>query len=555
MEEIGETNMIAIGLRFLAGRFHATPWGRHVNEGVPEWPPSPWRLLRSLVAVWKTKAPHLHETQVRAVLEQLAAPPSFHLPPATKGHTRHYMRWYKKGPEDQTLVFDAFVCLERDSEVTVVWPDAKLDEDQSRILKTILNAIGYVGRAESWCEAKLLDGAEYELNCRPLNGETPNSGQELVRVLCAHPTDGFDGEHVTEVEKTGRGKNKQILKQSRYDPAWNLCIDTAQLHDEKWSDPPGSQWITYLRPSDCFNPPPKPRSRLRLERPMIQVVRYALDSTVLPLATETLPIAEMARAALMGNHARCEWRRRHRGQSSVPEKSEKGSRSATFSGRDAHGKRTDNHQHAYYFPTDEDGDGRLDHLTVIAEEGFDSGEIEALDQLRFLKRSVELPSLKLLLLGMGRLDEFCPISLAESKQWVSATPFLVTRHPKKSGRKRDPSEMLENRSLFVEQVLREELARFIERRGLKESSEEILIEPLYTSPGLFCIQPKQWAQQATGPDVRPIQFKRFRHRKQNDDGGRRWSGAFRITFSQPVRGPISLGHSSHFGLGLFLPVL
>src|SRR5437867_3618208 len=126
--------MIAIGLRFPAGRFHATPWGRHVNEGVPEWPPSPWRLLRSLVAVWKTKAPQLDESQLRAVLEQLAVPPSFHLPPATTGHTRHYMRWYKKGPEDQTLVFDAFVCLNREDEVTAVWPDGKLDDKHRDVL-------------------------------------------------------------------------------------------------------------------------------------------------------------------------------------------------------------------------------------------------------------------------------------------------------------------------------------------------------------------------------------------------------------------------------------
>ncbi len=37
---------VIIKLTFPAGRYHATPWGRHVNEGVAEWPPSPWRLLR-----------------------------------------------------------------------------------------------------------------------------------------------------------------------------------------------------------------------------------------------------------------------------------------------------------------------------------------------------------------------------------------------------------------------------------------------------------------------------------------------------------------------------
>jgi CRISPR-associated protein Csb2 len=41
--------------------------------------------------------------------------------------------------------------------------------------------------------------------------------------------------------------------------------------------------------------------------------------------------------------------------------------------------------------------------------------------------------------------------------------------------------------------------------------------------------------------------------KPGDDGGRRPSGAFRIAFAAAVRGPICLGHSSHFGMGLFLP--
>jgi CRISPR-associated protein Csb2 len=54
--------------------------------------------------------------------------------------------------------------------------------------------------------------------------------------------------------------------------------------------------------------------------------------------------------------------------------------------------------------------------------------------------------------------------------------------------------------------------------------------------------------------LRPIQFKRFRA-KANDDGGRRPVGGFRIKFAAPVRGPLCVGHSCHFGLGLFLPAL
>jgi CRISPR-associated protein Csb2 len=85
---------VTIALRFPAGRFHATPWGHHVNEGLPEWPPSPWRLLRALVATWKRKLGRepLVGDHIEPVPAALAAePPAFVLPPATLGHTRHFM--------------------------------------------------------------------------------------------------------------------------------------------------------------------------------------------------------------------------------------------------------------------------------------------------------------------------------------------------------------------------------------------------------------------------------------------------------------------------------
>src|SRR6266436_4894467 len=102
---------VIIRLRFPGGQYHATPWGRHVNEGVAEWPPSPWRLLRAFVAVWKRSCPELSADKVRRVLEQLAHPPHFRLPASRVAHTRHYMPWEKKGPQDRTLVFDTFVSV------------------------------------------------------------------------------------------------------------------------------------------------------------------------------------------------------------------------------------------------------------------------------------------------------------------------------------------------------------------------------------------------------------------------------------------------------------
>jgi CRISPR-associated protein Csb2 len=74
------------------------------------------------------------------------------------------------------------------------------------------------------------------------------------------------------------------------------------------------------------------------------------------------------------------------------------------------------------------------------------------------------------------------------------------------------------------------------------SGNGVTVEPLSDENGVFRIS----------GGLRPIQFKRFR-RKAGDDGGRRPTGAFKLTFREPVTGPLCLGWSSHFGMGLFAP--
>src|SRR5580692_2680802 len=149
---------ITIKMTFPAGRYHATPWGRHVNEGVPEWPPSPWRLLRALVAVWRRTCRECSETQVRRILEPLTQPPRFRLPPHRVAHTRHYMPWEKKGPADRTLVFDTFVCVGRKDPLFVGWPDVELLPEDRSALSTLLKNLTSLGRAEGWIHAELISG-------------------------------------------------------------------------------------------------------------------------------------------------------------------------------------------------------------------------------------------------------------------------------------------------------------------------------------------------------------------------------------------------------------
>ena len=566
--------MITISFRFLAGRYHATPWGRHVNEGAVEWPPSPWRLLRALIATWKRTLPDMPQDQVEPVLRALAAPPEFLLPPASTGHTRHFMALGLKPPlpreipdregdsrrcgisppllriQDRTLVFDTFVALRRDAALIVRWPRLALEGAERAALARILTNLNMLGRSESWCEAVLLGDASNERHidrdqgmrwATPLNSCDPPDDQEIVRLLCPDCDSAFSDNHVVKVrtKASGRGKNKRTseTRTTLYDPAWNICMETLQLHRERWSDPPGSRWVQYLRPRDCFKAaPPAPRRFHSVARP--QVARFAIDSSVLPLVTETLPVAEAARRALMSLHGRLTEREGVRGRSSI------------LSGKDEAGSPLTGHTHAYYLPTDEDGDGRLDHLAVFAPGGFGLDERRALDRLTMLRanrKGEERHPLRLLLLGVGRQNEYHPGPFAESTVWTSATPYLATRYAKTRGRQRIDLTSPEARAEFLMADLRAQLSVY---RPPREATADMRTEvtPEWDANRVFRLPGHDGRR-----ELRPIQFKRYRQ-KANDDGGRRLSGAFRIVFSEPVTGPLCLGYSSHFGLGLFMPL-
>lgn len=546
--------MTGIALRFLTGRYHATPWDHSVLEAIPEWPPSPWRVLRAMVATWKQKVannPACDHFVVKSLLQKLAITPQFQLPPSTVGHARYYVPWFKKGPDDKTLVFDAFIALDKNDEVFIVWPETTLETTEYNALKAILEALGSLGRAESWVEGRILDEreiAKIKPNCVPMDpvgNEHENLCsdtvryqsrlEDTIRVLCVDPSLAFCSEHTPK--KRNIHDEQKGGARALYDPDWHLCIETTELKDKGWSDPPGSRWVTYVRTGVIERKVRRVR-RIETKHPRPTVVRFVLDATVLPLVSETLPIAELARITAMGCFRRVVSERLQCGDAPsdgpLP-------RSEVLSGKDANGEPLKGHMHAYYLPTDEDGDGYLDHLTIYAQMGFGPDEMRAFDQMRIIKRVGDDP-INLLMLAIGVREAIAaPELFGPARIWISATPFVTTRYPKSRGRKRDPSELLgpANMREFARCVLLEEIARLRARNP--EIPEPRSVEPINPEHRCSALQ------------LRPIQFKRFR-RKRNDDGGRRIAGAFRIEFPEPVYGPICLGHSSHFGLGLFIPV-
>ncbi len=485
--------MVAIELRFLTGRFHATPWGRNVNEGAPEWPPSPYRLLRALYDAWKRKRPDWPEGRVRPILEALATePPRFHLPLARAAHTRAFLSENQQDVSQRQKVFDPFVVLSPAEPVVAGWPRSNLTVGAASDLGALLGLVNYLGRSESWVEAHLrpsTDGVSW--NCEPAPTGVGNAEFELVRIACLVSPDAY---RARRNEISARGADKQP-------PDWlsALSWSTGDLLQARLSEPPAFRYVTYRLPARCFDPPPAPRPGGR-ERPVTAVL-LTLAGTVRPRVTEALEVAERIRRKLMGIHRRLV---------GDPAKV-----SSKLSGKDAHGQRLRGHRHVFILPLDRDGDGRLDHLLVTCKDPFDRDERRALDRLESIWQPQGRPDLRCIPIFWGAPAHIWPrVTRARS-----VTPFVPPRHYRKG---------------------RGEFARWLADEVRREAAYHGL-PPLARVTPLPCLR-------IGGRELRWVEFRRNR----KDDAVRPGYG-FELEFTEPPIGPVTLGYGCHFGLGLFMP--
>ena len=489
--------MIVIRMRFLTGRLHATPWGHHVNEGAVEYPPSVWRLLRSLIATFYRVFPdRAHQDkgdnpavlQLKRIVSALSSPPEFYLPHAVVAHTRHYDQ-----SNDSVKFFDTFVSINPPEAILWVWRNVDLANGDRAALSELIGALGTFGRAESWCEAEMLSADDADalltltddgqkINSQPLTTNTSLAGLETTRLLL--PVANASADELFET----------------------LVTETAKMRKAKQLEPSGTRWVTYTRPVDIFKLE-RLKKRVRPRPKYYTVARFALSANVLPLVTDSMPFGEMTRFAL--SHSRA-------GNSYSP----------ALTGKTKDGIPLAGHQHAHFLATDEDRDGRLDHMTIYAPCGLNQHDLEALGQLRSVRRYKNLPNVRTTLIGLGTEAEFGEVPIfAASKQWRSVTPFSLPRFPNRGGGKPPrPRDLPEG-----------QLIRELRNRELPEPvSIKVLKELKTNGRGSF-----RW-----------LEFHSRRLRKQSEGNG---LAGFEIEFAEPVRGPLTLGFGCHFGLGLFLP--
>lgn len=549
--------MFALRFRFPAGRYHATPWGRNVNEADVAWPPEPWRLLRALIAVYWRKGDHnrWNEEVFARLIETLSeSPPVYHLPEgAVHTHTRHYMPRARKNP---TLIFDAFVRLPKHAEIVAAWPNITLNSGLFALAADLAAAVGYLGRAESWAECAALADWSGEPNCGPV--ETGFSG-DFVRLLAPLSPAAYAEERVRLIAAERRRVSSTVKKalsekslekrvakelQSKLSGADTipaslvnaLSLDTADWQERGWSRPPGTRELLYARaPRTAVGVMPRVSSRRPHARPqpdMPTVARFLLAGRPRPRVEDTVKIGEMMRLAALSQFG---WRHDAVSGRRTPKAPWQ------ISGRGDDGKplRGPSHDHAFWLPEDADSDGLIDHISVFVAGGINHNIRAKLNRITRLWLELkqrgedgdsEVGSARewrLALEGFGKRADFASSAgiFGRSDRWRSVTPFLAAGHLKAAGRAG------EVRRLVTRTGIDKRFGLDAAKIGVSELRE--------ISVG--------------GAQRRVLHFRRFRSRGrevQHDT-----VGAFlEVAFPVQVDGPLALGYGSHFGLGLFAGV-
>lgn len=536
--------MPTLQIRFPAGRYHATPPGHHVNEGLIEWPPSPWRLLRALIACgFNTQ----HWTEVpetaRSLMEKFAeVAPTYRLPRAAAAHSRHYMPLgvIEKGREKTTLVFDTWADVTNEP-LLVRW-DCELMDDEQQLLARLAANLNYLGRSESWVEAELVD-----------DGEWPNGFNVFAQQEAGHPGPGWEqttllaplnpGEFLDWREHrvaealeglpmpTGKKKPpKKLLteRQRAIDPypvdlIECLTRDTAWWKKHRWAQPPGSQRLLYWRQSNLLEVAPaarpRPVSPRRITTMLLALTTPSGRKSALPSVKRTLPQAELIHAALVSKVAGGK-------RVDCPE----------LTGRDVDGRPLQtSHGHAHVFPLDLDGDGRIEHVLIHASMGLGSRAQHAIRSLTQTYTKGGVGTLQVSVAGVGDPRQL----LALSGRYVQGSRNLLGE-PRSD---REPPLVFRSLTPFVP-------PRYLKRVGKNSMAGQINEE--LRSRGL----PQARRVRVLEEESKALRhFIRTRTRGVNPPQPPVDVGfAMEIEFEQPPpmeRLPLALGYGSHFGLGIF----
>jgi CRISPR-associated protein Csb2 len=602
---------IVLRQEFSLGRFHATPWRVNpFDDPHGEWPPSPWRLVRAVTARWYQWAREAESEPDIAELERLQAALctstyAFHLPAdARKGsplrqyhptefgmdppNWRH-VAWFQRPVPVQQNNDDAPVTNPRKSRKKASPGNYKqpfAEEKANEEVKKKLRALSAVNLAEHKSEGRL----DWEVTVKDKGADENKKkveeilghraapwqrvadagsrgyGTSLVQdnYWCVTPEspvwwfvegDSWAPELVTTLDQclsrmTYFGRAEALTRVSRAAPQDAIpernCmlvedrssgavpvltpLDSATRSDiERTTDAPesmkravplGARFLYAVRP---------PRSAAREHRRTpshrsdCHLMQFALGWNVAPDPRAIVRLTSRFRGAVLRELLRLKtgdasatWMRVSRDvRESI----------ANMAGKDADNVPLKGHRHTEFFAWCEDG--QPTRLVVWrGARDFDADEQEAIllaasRDVSWAAAGSDADDWKVRLIPLDRDVPVPPgFDARASVAWQSVTPYVPPRHHLRGGKEREGEAM-------AEQIQRE-----LQRRGLGEQVEVELVGP---------------------PTWVSVHVPRREADKRAFIGDRRGQPV-RLRFPSPVTGPIRLGHSSSFGLGLFRPI-
>lgn len=495
---------------FPLGRFHATRWNQNPFEDrFGEWPPSPWRLLRALVARWFQ---YSRETGVEDVaqrdelLRKLGREvPQFQLPeaswrgPAVKQYHPTGVVWsdgqaknpgYKR--PGSTLVEDHYRAVPSDAPIYWIW-NTDLQPNERRLLDALLRRMIYFGRSESFCRIVIDTEAEPTANCT-LRSQ-PGAGNPVLV-----PLPGVELDMAVLLSTT----------------------DSATLKSRRI--PPGTAWFYASIPPkriDARRTAPAPRHLTTAN-----LLQFSIGGRVLPPLAHWVQLTERFRSAVLRRRSLqvSAGRTSRWAELTTVERSElRLIRGLEPDGSPVEGKDTT------FIAILPDEAGSPTRLACWRSTPFTLEETDAFVEACDLPmawdygapewqvRIVPLP------LNTPSLNSF----FGQSRAWASSTPFVLP-----AGRRRFRRNGRQRAGETPQACLQELLARY----GYPPA------EVILTHGTNIADQEWVTVHEAAGAQ-RP---------RQGERTTRMLPGfRFTVTFEAPITGPLAVGHSCHFGLGLF----
>ncbi len=397
--------MLVLALMYQPGHFHALPWCENGVPGEPEWPPSPWSLLRSLAR--SAASLSVEAGRFERLFDKLADPPRFLLPPLAEPDKRYRV---DKRKFEVRMTLDAARDQREAAVAYVVWDTVILEHAEHWLLRAACARVGDLGDGDFPCTLRPSEVDEH------LN-DADYTSVDLSQRRQPWP----DGPDCRRLGVSANYRGSGLLEALAAD----MTAGDARV-------PAGATWLIYRFPHDYGTARElHAEATLRRASPLPEggLLRFALSTrraSELPAVSDTLTVAGAFRFASMRRYSDITGR-------AAP---------TELSGRED-GALVRGHRHAFFLPRDLDSDGRIDHVDVWFRERISHETFQAVRRVH----KIYDPQL-------GRHQTFrCEyVGLQDAplaRCWQSATPFVPGVHQHGGG-----SEARRARYEPVRQVMR-----------------------------------------------------------------------------------------------------